>query len=82
MNFLSASAKSKIISATATYARSFLAAAIAVYLSGNHNLSAIANAGIAAVLPVVLRALNPNDPSYGLGTGVTEPTTPENEQAA
>ena len=51
----------------ASWGRSFLAAAIAVYMSGNHDLKAIAGAGLAAVLPVVLRALNPNDGAFGVG---------------
>jgi hypothetical protein len=50
----------------ASWARSFLAAAIAVYMAGVTDPKAIASAGLAAVLPVVLRALNPNDLSFGL----------------
>jgi hypothetical protein len=49
----------------ASWARSFLAAAIAVYLSGNSDPKAIAGAGVAAVLPVILRWLNPNDKAFG-----------------
>jgi hypothetical protein len=50
----------------ASWARSFLAASIAVYLSGNSDPKAIAGAGVAAVLPVILRWLNPNDKAFGL----------------
>ena len=50
----------------ASWARSFLAAAIAVYMSGNHDPKAIAGAGLAAVLPVILRWLNPNDSAFGV----------------
>lgn len=50
----------------ASWARSFLAAAIAVYMSGNTDLKAIGGAGLAAVLPVVLRALNPKDTAFGV----------------
>jgi hypothetical protein len=49
----------------ASWARSLLAAAIAVYLSGNSDPKAIAGAGLAAVLPVILRWLNPNDKAFG-----------------
>jgi hypothetical protein len=49
----------------ASWARSFLAASIAVYLSGNSDPKAIAGAGVAAVLPVILRWLNPNDKAFG-----------------
>ena len=50
----------------ASWARSFLAASIAVYMSGNTDLKAVGSAGLAAVLPVVLRYLNPNDAAFGL----------------
>ena len=50
----------------ASWARSFLAAAIAVYVAGVTDPKAIATAGVAAVLPVVLRWLNPKDSAFGL----------------
>lgn len=50
----------------ASWARSFLAAAMAVYMSGNTDVKAIGSAGLAAVLPVVLRWLNPNDAAFGV----------------
>lgn len=50
----------------ASWARSFLAAAIAVYMSGNTDIKAIGSAGLAAVLPVILRYLNPNDSGFGV----------------
>jgi len=50
----------------ASWARSFLAAAIAVYMAGVTDPKAIATAGVAAVLPVVLRWLNPKDLAFGL----------------
>jgi hypothetical protein len=43
-----------------------MAAAIAVYMAGQTNPKDIAMAGVAAVLPVILRWLNPNDKSFGL----------------
>ena len=49
----------------ASWARSFLAASIAVYLAGVTDPKAIAMAGLAAVLPVVLRWLNPKDSAFG-----------------
>ena len=49
----------------AAWARSFMAASIAVYMSGNTDLKAIGSAGLAAVLPVILRWLNPNDTAFG-----------------
>ena len=50
----------------ASWARSFMAAAIAVYMAGQTNPKDIAMAGVAALLPVILRWLNPNDKSFGL----------------
>lgn len=50
----------------ASWARSFLASAIAVYMAGVTDPKAIAGAGLAAVLPVILRYLNPNDANFGL----------------
>lgn len=50
----------------ASWARSFLAAAIAVYMAGVTDPKTIATAGVAAVLPVVLRWLNPKDSAFGL----------------
>jgi hypothetical protein len=50
----------------ASWARSFMAAGIAVYMAGVTDPKAIAGAGLAAVLPVVMRYLNPNDASFGL----------------
>jgi hypothetical protein len=49
----------------ASWARSFLAASIAVYLAGVTDPKAILTAGAAAVLPVVLRWLNPKDTAFG-----------------
>jgi hypothetical protein len=42
-----------------------MAASIAVYMSGNTDLKAIGSAGLAAVLPVILRWVNPNDTAFG-----------------
>ena len=49
----------------ASYGRSFLSACIAVYLAGVTDPKAIGAAGLAAVLPVLLRWLNPKDAAYG-----------------
>ena len=49
----------------ASYARSFIAASLAVYLAGVTDPKAILSAGAAAILPVLMRWLNPNDKVYG-----------------
>jgi len=49
----------------ASYGRSFLGASLAVYMAGVTDPKAILSAGVAAILPVLLRWLNPNDPAFG-----------------
>lgn len=50
----------------ASWARSFLAAGVAVYMAGVTDPKAILSAGVAAVLPVILRYLNPKDTAFGV----------------
>ena len=49
----------------ASWARSFMAAALALYMTGNTNPKDLLLGGIAAVAPVILKALNPNDKNFG-----------------
>ena len=56
----------KALAVLASYGRSFFAAALALYMTGNTNPKDLAMAGVAAVAPVLLRALNPNDKSFGV----------------
>lgn len=49
----------------ASWARVFASAVIALYLSGVTDWTMLVNAGIAALLPVILRWLNPKDAAYG-----------------
>jgi hypothetical protein len=51
---------------SASWGRSFLASCIAVYLAGVTDPKAILGAGIAAILPVILRWLNPEDQEFGV----------------
>jgi hypothetical protein len=48
-----------------SYLRSALGAGLAVYLAGNHDFKAVVSAAGAAVLPPLLRWLNPNDSAFG-----------------
>jgi hypothetical protein len=50
----------------ASWARSFMAAAVALYMAGETDPKTLGMAGVAAVLPVILRWLNPNDAAFGL----------------
>jgi len=52
----------------ASYARSFLGAALALYIAGETDPKKLVAAGIAAILPPLLRWLNPNDPAFGRGS--------------
>lgn len=49
----------------ASWARSFAAASIACYLAGVTDSKALLSAGMAALLPVILRWLNPGDQAFG-----------------
>ena len=50
----------------ASYGRSFLASCLAVYFAGVTDPKAILGAGLAAVLPPLLRWLNPVDTGFGV----------------
>jgi hypothetical protein len=50
----------------ASWARSFFAAALALYMAGVQDPKTLATAGVAAVAPVILRWLNPSDASFGV----------------
>ena len=50
----------------ASWARSFMAAALALYMAGVTDPKTLTMAGVAAVAPVILRWLNPQDKSFGL----------------
>lgn len=51
--------------AVQSYARSVLAAVAAVVATGNWNSEDILKAAVIAVLPPVLRWVNPNDKAFG-----------------
>ena len=51
-----------------SYARSFLTGAITLYMAGETDPRKLLAAGIAAVVPPLLRWLNPNDTAFGRGS--------------
>ena len=51
-----------------SYGRSALSAVLAVYMTGNTDPSDLAKADIAALLPPLLRWLNPKDHAFGRHT--------------
>ena len=52
--------------AAGSWARAFFVAAISMYAAGVQDPKALIAAGIASVIPPVLRFLNANDPSMGI----------------
>jgi hypothetical protein len=51
-----------------SYARSFLTGALTLYMAGETNPRQLLAAGVAAILPPLLRWLNPNDQAFGRGS--------------
>jgi hypothetical protein len=49
----------------ASYGRSVLGAALALYMSGVTDLKTLAYSLLAALAPVAIRAINPNDTAFG-----------------
>ncbi|NDB82092.1 MAG: hypothetical protein EB127_05025 [Alphaproteobacteria bacterium] len=57
--------KSQLNAVLASYGRSVLGAALALYMSGVTDPKTLAYSLLAAIAPVALRALNPNDTAFG-----------------
>jgi hypothetical protein len=55
----------QIKNALASYGRSVLGAAVALYASGVTDPQTLAYALLGAIVPVALRAVNPNDSAFG-----------------
>jgi hypothetical protein len=51
-----------------SYARSFLTGALTLYMAGETDPRQLLAAGVAAILPPLLRWLNPNDQAFGRGS--------------
>ena len=60
--------KSKTKAMVASYARSALAAILAVAMTGNTNPEDLLKAGVAALLPPLLRWANSSDLAFGRGS--------------
>jgi hypothetical protein len=56
---------SQIKAALASYGRSVLGAAVALYASGVTDPKTLAYSLLGAIVPVALRAVNPNDKAFG-----------------
>jgi len=57
--------KTQLNALLASYGRSVLGAGLALYMSGVTDLKTLAYSLIAALAPVALRAINPNDTAFG-----------------
>lgn len=55
----------QLVELLSSYGRSLLAAGLALYAAGVTDPMQLANALWAALLPVVIRYVNPNDPAFG-----------------
>lgn len=55
----------------ASYGRSVLGAGLALYMSGVNDVKTLAYALVAALAPVALRAINPNDKAFGVMPSVS-----------
>ncbi|CAB4163354.1 hypothetical protein UFOVP802_19 [uncultured Caudovirales phage] len=51
----------------ASWLRSFIAASLTLYMAGVSDPMMLLNAGLAAVVPVIMRWLNPADTTFGRG---------------
>ncbi len=49
----------------ASYGRSVIAAVLAVYMTGNTDLTDLSKAAVAAIVPVLIRYVNPKDKTFG-----------------
>ncbi len=66
---------SQIKAALASYGRSVLGAAVALYASGVTDPKTLAYSLLGAIVPVALRAVNPNDKAFGKMPSVEEVET-------
>lgn len=67
--------KKQILALLASYGRSVLAGAIALYLAGVSDPGELAKALLAGIIPVLIRYVNPNDPAFGRVPTATEVDT-------
>lgn len=57
----------------ASYSRTVVAAVLAVYMTGNTSPTDLGKAGIAALLPPLMRWANPQDKAFGRGDHSSKP---------
>ena len=62
----------KVLALLASYGRSILSAGLALYLAGVTDPKQLLWTLVSAVIPVLIRFLNPNDPAFGIAPTVAE----------
>jgi hypothetical protein len=62
----------KVKAMVASYVRSFLGAALAAGSIAGWDWKVVTAAGLSAVVPVALRAINPNDAAFGMVADVAQ----------
>lgn len=67
--------KKQLLALLASYGRSILSAGIALYLSGVTDPAKLALSLVAALIPVAIRYINPNDTAFGRVPTVAEVNT-------
>jgi len=55
----------EVKSLAASWLRSFIAASLTLYMAGVTDPKMLLNAGLAAIVPVIMRWINPADKSFG-----------------
>lgn len=58
----------KLQALLASYARTAVSAAVAMYMSGHTDVKSLGMAAVGAVAGPLLRALNPKDGAFGVGS--------------
>jgi energy-converting hydrogenase Eha subunit A len=63
--------KKKVIAVIRHYVYATAASALAIYLSGNHDVKSAALSAVSGVLGPVLGAVDPNNTNYGVGSSAS-----------
>ena len=62
----------KVIALLASYGRSILSAILTLWLAGVQDPKVLALALLGAVVPVIIRFIDPNDPAFGVVPSAAE----------
>jgi hypothetical protein len=62
----------KVVSLLASYGRSILSAVLTLWLVGVQDPKVLALSLLGALVPVIIRFINPNDPAFGIVPSVAD----------